>query len=80
MTGGITLVDGAKQVNIERALVFSEGASAIFSALINHDGKYTYPQFMSRGSLIGLIDIGFRTTDFVVVEIQQNGSFIPRGL
>ncbi|MBO1915019.1 hypothetical protein J4G37_60605, partial [Microvirga sp. 3-52] len=37
------LKDGAKQVNIERALVFPQGASAIFSALINHDGKYTYP-------------------------------------
>ncbi|MFC5591705.1 hypothetical protein ACFPRA_22725 [Sporosarcina soli] len=72
------VVDGARQVNIERALVFPQGASAIFSALINHDGKYTYPQFMSQGSLIGLIDIGFRTTDFVVVEIQENGSFIPK--
>lgn len=49
------LVDGAKQVNIERALVFPQGASAIFSALINHDGKYTYPQFMSHGSLVGLM-------------------------
>ena len=35
------LVDGAKQVNIERALVFPQGASTIFSVLINHDGKYT---------------------------------------
>jgi plasmid segregation protein ParM len=72
------LVEGAKQVNVERALVFPQGASAIFSALINHEGKFTYPQFMNQGSLIGLIDIGFRTTDFVVVEIQENGSFVPK--
>ena len=65
-------------MNLERALVFPQGASAIFSALINHEGKYTYPQFMNNGSLVGLIDIGFRTTDFVVVEIQENGSFIPK--
>lgn len=67
-----------EQVEIERALVFPQGASAIFSALINHEGNYTYPHLMSEGSLIGLIDIGFRTTDFVVVEIQENGSFIPK--
>jgi len=72
------LFEVAKQVNIERALVFPQGASAIFSALINHDGKFTYPHFMHQGSLIGLIDIGFRTTDFVVVEIQENGSFVPK--
>lgn len=64
--------------NIERAIVFPQGASAIFSALINHEGKYVYPQFMTEGSLIGLIDIGFRTTDFVVVEIKGNGAFTPK--
>lgn len=64
--------------NIEKAIVFPQGASAIFSALINHDGKYVYPQFMKEGSIIGLIDIGFRTTDFVVVEILKNGAFAPK--
>ncbi len=33
---------------------------------------------MNQGTLIGLVDIGFRTTDFVVVEIQENGSFVPK--
>lgn len=67
-----------KQVTIEKAVVFPQGASAIFSALINHEGNYAYPQIMQKGSLIGLIDIGFRTTDFVVVEIQANGAFVPK--
>lgn len=67
-----------KQVEITDALVFPQGASAIFSALLNHDGNFSYPQFMHEGSMVGLIDIGFRTTDFVVVEIQKNGSFIPK--
>ncbi len=66
-----------KRVNIENAFVFPQGASAVFSALINHEGKFVYPDLMHEGSLIALIDIGFRTTDFVVVEIQENGSFIP---
>ncbi|WP_067729906.1 ParM/StbA family protein [Oceanobacillus damuensis] len=66
-----------RRINIRQALVFPQGASAIFSALINHEGRYTYPHLMKESSLIALIDIGFRTTDFVVVEIQENGSFIP---
>lgn len=63
---------------IEKAIVFPQGASAVFAALINHEGKYVYPQYMIPGSLIALIDIGFRTTDYVVVEIQENGSFAPK--
>lgn len=79
ITGWISgsLVGKEKRTNIEQAFVFPQGASAVFSALINHEGKYIYPQLMYKGSLIALIDIGFRTTDFVVVEIQENGSFVP---
>ena|SRR5699024_7759714 len=64
--------------NINNAILFPQGASAIYSALVNSDGKYTYPNLMNEGTLVGLIDIGFRTTDFVVVEIQKDGSFVPR--
>ncbi len=71
------LKNTVQRVNIENAVVFPQGASAIFSALVNHDGKYVYPHLMNQGSLVALIDIGFRTTDFVVVEIQKDGSFIP---
>lgn len=73
-----TLKGHEGRVVVENAAVFPQGASAIFSALINHEGKYTYPHYMTAGALIGLIDVGFRTTDFVVVEIQENGSFIPK--
>lgn len=67
-----------EQINIEDALVFPQGASAVYSALFNHEGKLTYPQYMNEGALIGLIDIGYRTTDFVVVEIQANNGFMPK--
>lgn len=66
------------RVNINNALVFPQGASAVFSALINHEGKFTYPELMDAGNLIALIDIGFRTTDYVVVEIQEDSSFVPK--
>ncbi|QKY69434.1 ParM/StbA family protein [Lentibacillus sp. CBA3610] len=67
-----------KRINIDQAMVFPQGASAIFSALMNHEGKFVYPYLMTEGNIIALIDIGFRTTDFVVVEMQENGAFVPK--
>ncbi|ALX47703.1 ParM/StbA family protein [Lentibacillus amyloliquefaciens] len=67
-----------KRINIHQAMVFPQGASAIFSALMNHEGKYAYPYLMAEGNMIALIDIGFRTTDFVVVAMQENGAFVPK--
>lgn len=72
-----SLAGRTEQINIEDALVFPQGASAVYAALFNHEGKLTYPQYMKKGALIGLIDIGYRTTDFVVVEIQENNGFMP---
>ena len=65
-------------VNINDVMVFPQGASAIFSALINHEGRFAYPHLMDSGNLIALIDIGFRTTDYIVVELQDDNSFIPK--
>lgn len=67
-----------RKMVIDQVLVFPQGASAIFSALINHEGSFTHPHLMNEGAIIGLIDIGFRTTDFVVVEMQPGGSFLPK--
>ncbi|WP_156151423.1 ParM/StbA family protein [Domibacillus indicus] len=67
----------SRAVHIEQALVFPQGASAVFSALINHEGSFGYPHLMREGAVVALIDVGFRTTDFVVVEMQSGGSFAP---
>lgn len=72
------LNEQSKRLNIENALVFPQGASAIFSALINGRNRYAHPDLMNTGNLIALIDIGFRTTDYVVIEIQEDSSFIPQ--
>lgn len=64
-------------ININDAVVLPQGVSAIFSALVNQEGKYAYPDLMKSGNLIALIDIGFRTTDYIVIEIQDDGSFHP---
>jgi len=71
-------VSGNRKVSIEEAFVFPQGASAIFAALMDNEGKPVHGDLMREGSIIGLIDIGFRTTDFVVVEMKQGGSFVPK--
>lgn len=65
---------------IEKALIFPQGASAVFTALNNHEGKANYPDMMEKGALIALIDIGFRTTDYMVVELlNEKGTPNPLG-
>ena len=59
------------KTDIHKALVFPQGASAIFTALNNHEGRMNYPKMMFKRSLIALIDIGYRTTDFMVVELDE---------
>lgn len=67
----------SRAVQIEEALVFPQGAAAVFSALLTHEGSFAYPGLMKEGALIALIDIGFRTTDYVTVELQAGGAFTP---
>lgn len=65
------------KLNINEVFVFPQGIGAVFSALYTNDGRYAYPHLMRKGNLIALIDIGFRTTDFTVVEIREDRSFVP---
>lgn len=65
-------------LNIKDAVVFPQGASAIYTALLNSEGRFMFPELMDEGNLLGLIDIGYRTTDFIVVEMLREGSFKPR--
>lgn len=65
------------QTKIQKALVFPQGAAAILAVLTNSEGRYTHPDMMFNGSLIAMIDIGFRTTDIIVVEVKENGSIVP---
>lgn len=67
----------SRAVRMDEALVFPQGASAIFSALITHEGTFAYPSLMKEGSIVALVDIGFRTTDYVAVELQAGGAFTP---
>lgn len=66
-----------RKINVENAFIFPQGASALYVALINRQGNFNYPEIMKAGDNIALIDVGFRTTDYVVVEVKENGAFPP---
>jgi plasmid segregation protein ParM len=67
-----------RTMNISDALIFPQGAGAVFAALLDDNGNHIYPELMSPGTQIGLIDVGFRTTDYIVVEMKQGGAFVPK--
>jgi len=73
-----TLAGQSLTTNINDVIVFPQGASAIHSALADSKGKFIHPELMLSGNLLGLIDIGYRTTDFVVVEVKENGALEPK--
>jgi plasmid segregation protein ParM len=50
-------------LNIARVEVFPQGVAAVLSAL---------PAYPMRG-LYGLIDVGYRTTDYLVVQVGESG-------
>lgn len=68
----------SRKLTVEQVYVFPQGAGAIFVALVDEGGKPIYPELMAPGIQVGLIDIGHRTTDYVVVEMAPNGSMIPK--
>ncbi|MBA2176884.1 ParM/StbA family protein [Halobacillus locisalis] len=67
--------EGNRHINIHQAKVFPQGMSAIWAALMNHDGKSFNAELMQEGNQIAVIDIGFRTTDVCVIEMKAGGAF-----
>lgn len=66
-----------KKVSVRNAGIFPQGMSAVWATLMNHDGKTFKKDLMEEGNQIGIIDIGFRTTDICVVEMKDGGGFRP---
>lgn len=62
---------------ISTSYICPQGAAAIIASISKADGSYKYPEYMFEGSRIALIDVGFRTTDVVVVEVGKNNQLIP---
>jgi len=50
-----------KVIKFARVTIFPQAAGAVYGAILDNIQKYLIP-----GSYIGLIDVGFKTTDFIV--------------
>lgn len=57
-----------QKVRFNKVFLMPQGAGALNYMLLNNSSKY-----FIRGTYIGLIDIGFKTTDIVVFKINDNG-------
>jgi len=55
-----------KIVKFDRVTVFPQAAGAVYYSIMNDLSKY-----LVKGSYIGLVDIGFRTTDYIVFYISE---------
>lgn len=64
-----------RKVNIKDAFVFPQGMSALWATFMNHEGRVIQKDILREGNQIGIIDIGFRTTDVCVVEMKEQGGF-----
>lgn len=63
---------------IDDSFICPQGAAAIMASLSHADGTLKFPEYMYEGSRIALIDVGFKTTDVMVVEVTANNrSFAP---
>ena len=65
----------AKKVKIRSVYVFPQGAGAYYAACLTIDGDVRNPHLVN--SPVGLIDIGYRTTDILVMAKGKKG-LMPR--
>ncbi len=64
-----------KRVKINSVYVFPQGAGAYYAACLTIDGEVKNPHLIN--SPVGLVDIGYRTTDILVMSKGKRG-LIPR--
>lgn len=62
-----------KVVKFEKVTIFPQAAGAVYAAIWDQLEKY-----LIRGSYLGLIDIGQKTTDYIVFYVDTNGKLILR--
>lgn len=65
--------DQVKVVKFEKVTIFPQAAGAVYAAIWDQLEKY-----LIKGSFLGLIDIGQKTTDYIVFYIDTNGKLVLR--
>jgi len=60
-----------KTVYIEKVSIFPQAGGALYSEFLNLDGSVKAPDLLESATLISIIDVGFKTTDYVVLDAQH---------
>lgn len=58
--------DGMRIIKFDRVSIFPQAAGAVYGFIMDNPAQY-----MIKGSFIGLIDIGFRTTDYITFKCED---------
>jgi len=56
----------SKRISFSKATVFPQAAGAVYHAVWDERNKY-----LTKGSYLGLVDIGFKTTDFITFLMED---------
>lgn len=62
---------GAKEIRVENVFVFPQGAGVYYAALHDIDGSVKDANMLNKP--IAVIDVGFRTTDFLFMTMGKRG-------
>jgi len=78
-TYSVEFLDGpyagtSRTMTIKRAWIYPQGGAALFWALA--DGANNSIPLDKLDGLVGLVDVGFKTTDYVVMDLDRDGRFV----
>lgn len=65
-----------RKIRIVQSIILPQGMASFYAILMNSENKINYPD-LTEGSEIAVIDVGYRTTDVCVAQMQSSIAFKP---
>jgi len=65
------------RVQVSRVNVLPQGAAVLLGLLADRDGRSHVGDALRYGGLVGFVDIGYRTTDYLLLEVVPQGRVLP---
>jgi len=60
---------GKRRVSVGRVTLFPQAAGAFFAQLLDESGRVRDPDLARGGGLVGVVDVGYKTADFLAVDV-----------
>ncbi|HCC33655.1 MAG TPA: hypothetical protein DEQ28_07150 [Clostridiales bacterium] len=65
------------RVQVARVSVLPQGAAVLLGLLADRDGRVHLGDVLRFGGLVGFVDVGYRTTDYLLLEVSPQGRVLP---